>query len=189
MLKSMTGFGVLAIGAVLVFLGVTSEKVLEIQQSINNSTELWQVSRVADGDTITVVRNGEERRIRFCGVDAPETAHKSGEISQSIGEAAKEFVEDAIARNGGKVGIEFVEKDRYGRWIGEIWLNVGGEPPEILLNEQLVLNGLAWPYKQYWGNCPNRSAIEAAEKMATQSGAGIWLDSANQPPWEWRRQN
>jgi endonuclease YncB( thermonuclease family) len=36
-----------------------------------------------------------------------------------------------------------VEQDRYGRWVGEVWLNVGGEPPEILLNEQLVLNGYA----------------------------------------------
>jgi endonuclease YncB( thermonuclease family) len=72
------------------------------------------------------------------------------------------------------------------RWIGEIWLNVGGEPPEIFLNAELVLNGYAWPYKQYWGNCPNKSAIAAAEEMATQSGAGIWLNSENIPPWEWR---
>jgi endonuclease YncB( thermonuclease family) len=85
------------------------------------------------------------------------------------------------------VGIEFVEQGRYGRWVGEIWLNVGGEPPEIFLNAELVLNGLAWPYKQYWGNCPNKMAIAAAEEMANQSGAGIWLNPENMPPWGWRR--
>jgi micrococcal nuclease len=146
------------------------------------------LSRVSNGDTITVVRAGEERRIRFCGIDAPETA-KRGEPGQPKGEESRQFVEEAIARFNGEVGIEFVEKDRYGRWVGEIWLNVGGEPPEIFLNAELVTNGLAWPYKQYWGNCPNKMTIAAAEEMANQSGAGIWLNPENMPPWEFRRKN
>ena len=56
-----------------------TRKFPNLPQSQNKNTQLWQVKRVSDADTITVTRDGEERRIRFCGIDAPETAHKAGE--------------------------------------------------------------------------------------------------------------
>jgi hypothetical protein len=48
-----------------------------------------------------------------------------------------------------------VEKDRYGRWVGEIWLNVGGEPPEIFLQ---MFSLIQLPKKLkgrfLWNECP-----------------------------------
>lgn len=145
--------------------------------------ELWQVDRVSDGDTITVSKRSDRRRVRFCGIDAPETAHRPGEISQAGGEEAKEALEKIIQESEGKVAIAFIEQDRYGRWIGEIFANPGSDR-EIFINEELVRLGLVWPYKQYWGNCPNRDAIAAAEAIAIDP---IWGKPDNIPPWEWRR--
>ena len=146
-------------------------------------TELWKVVAIADADTITASQGSDRRRVRFCGIDAPETAHKSGEISQPGGEEAKEALEEIIQQSDGEVSIAFIEQDKYGRWIGEIFANPGSDR-EVFINEELVRLGLVWPYKQYWGNCPNRDAIAAAEAIAISP---IWEQPGNIPPWEWRR--
>lgn len=148
-------------------------------------TELWKVISIADGDTIAVTKDGEKRRIRFCGIDAPETAYKSGEISQPGSEEAKEVLEEIISQSSGEVSIAFIEQDRYSRWIGEIFANPGSDR-EVFINEELVRMGLVWPYKQYWGNCPNRDAIAAAEAIAANP---IWEQPGNIPPWEWRKKS
>lgn len=136
--------------------------------------ELWQIDRISDGDTIAVSKESDRRRVRFCGVDAPES-------SQPGGKEAKQKLEELIGR--GEISIAFVEQDRYGRWIGEIFANPGSDR-EIFINEELVKMGLVWPYKQYWENCPNRDAIAAAESIAVNP---IWKQPGNIPPWEWRR--
>lgn len=143
-------------------------------------SEIWEVTRVSDGDTITVKKAGEERKIRLCGIDAPES-------SQPGGREATEFVRDAIARGNGKVGLNFVETDRYGRWVAEVW-SEPGDFPEQLLNSALIDSGLAWPYKQYWNNCPSLSALQYSEKSAEESGRAIWKQPGAIAPGDWRKQ-
>lgn len=140
-------------------------------------TDIWQVKRVSDGDTITVMKNGEERRIRFCGIDAPEK-------DQPGGKEATELLDRVIREGGNQVAIEWVEQDRYGRWVAEVW-SAPGTWNEQLLNSVMV--GHAWPYKQFWNNCPNRQALEYSEKSAEQVGNVIWQKSGAIPPWEWRK--
>lgn len=136
--------------------------------------DIWDVVRVSDGDTITVTRAGEERRIRFCGIDAPEK-------NQPGGIESTQFLKNAIAAGGDKVGLTFVEQDRYGRWVAEVWAN------EQLLNSLQVVAGHAWPYKKYWGNCPNRAAIASSEVSAEQEGRALWKQAGAIAPWDWRR--
>lgn len=141
---------------------------------------IWEVTRVSDADTITVRQGSEERRIRFCGIDAPES-------DQPGGDAATQFVKDAIAQGGGKVGLTFAEIDRYGRHIAEVW-SAPGQFEESLLNSLLIASGHAWPYKQYWNNCPNLSALKASEESAEEYGTAIWKKPGAIAPWDWRRQ-
>ncbi|WP_255492192.1 thermonuclease family protein [Cetobacterium sp. 2A] len=37
-----------------------------------------KVIKVADGDTITILKNDEKIRVRLCGIDAPEKKQKYG---------------------------------------------------------------------------------------------------------------
>ncbi|MEA3547386.1 MAG: thermonuclease family protein [Thermodesulfobacteriota bacterium] len=69
-------------------------------------THAWtgKVVSVSDGDTIKVLHNGEQVKIRFYGVDTPEKA-------QSYGKAAKRFT--AALAAGKEVGFDPVTKDRY----------------------------------------------------------------------------
>lgn len=132
----------------------------------------WEttVDKVHDGDTIEVTRKGREVDIRFYGIDSPEK-------DQPYGIKAKRFVKKMV--NGRTVDIVPSGQDRYGRVIGLIYID--GK----ILNEALVINGLAWVYDRY---CNKRicDKWQRLERQARQADVGLWDASNPIPPWEWR---
>lgn len=143
-------------------------------QTKSSQDKLWTVEKVFDGDTIEVTRINDRRRIRLCGIDAPEKDQPKGEESKNL---LTKLLENQ------KIAINFVEQDRYDRWIGEIFID--SKETKIFVNEIMVAQGMAWPYKKYWHNCPNQNAIAAAELRANNA---IWKLPESIPPWEWRQQ-
>ena len=89
-----------------------------------------QVVRVIDGDTIEVSVAGQTHKVRYIGIDTPETKHPTKPVEP--------FGPEAAAKNeelvGGKiVGLEedISETDRYGRllryvYVGGTFETVGG---------------------------------------------------------------
>lgn len=132
-----------------------------------------QVVAVSDGDTIKVLQNGQETKIRLYGVDTPEK-------KQAFGQKAKGFTASMVA--GKLVDVEPVDQDRYGRTVGIV--TVAGRS----LNEELVKSGFAWVYRQYCrrGEC---SIWLKEEGQARTARIGLWADPAPVPPWNWRREN
>lgn len=130
-----------------------------------------QVVAVTDGDTLKVLQDGRETKIRLYGVDTPEK-------KQAFGQRAKNFTASLVA--GKMVDVEPVDQDRYGRTVGLV--TVTGRS----LNEELVKNGFAWVYRQYCrrGEC---SSWMKEESQARATKIGLWVDPAPVPPWEWRR--
>lgn len=53
---------------------------MEVEGMSGPASEHWQVKpgSIYDGDTLRVVRDGEEKKIRFCGIDAPEKDQRLG---------------------------------------------------------------------------------------------------------------
>lgn len=124
---------------------------------------------VADGDTITVLKDSKPVKIRLYGVDCPEKR-------QAFGARAKQFTADKVFRN--IVEIKPVDQDRYGRIVA--WVIVGGQN----LNQSLVEAGLAWHYKRY---SSDRTLAEL-EEQARKARAGIWSDPRVVAPWTFRKQ-
>lgn len=93
-----------------------------------------QVVHVADGDTITVTRNGERIKVRLYGIDTPEK-------SQYYGQNAKQFTSSQVM--GKTVEVEEIDVDRYGRIVGLV--SVG----DLILNRHLIEYGYAWVYDRY----------------------------------------
>ncbi len=94
------------------------------------------VVRVVDGDTIDVLIGGEKMRLRYIGVDTPETVDPRRPVGC--------FGKEASARNrelveGKTVGLEkdVSETDRYGRLLRYIWLD------GRMVNARLVEEGYA----------------------------------------------
>lgn len=70
----------------------------------------------------------------------------------------------------------FATTDRYGRVVGEVWVN------GMDANLEEISQGMAWVYRKY-GHEP---AYFAAEKAACQARVGLWSQPNGMPPWEYR---
>jgi micrococcal nuclease len=185
----------LAFVAVIALTAVLSPKTKSLVEAAAESTsprsmplsENWMVTKVSDGDTITVKRGNETKKIRFCGIDAVEK-------QQKLGPQAKSYLQSLIDKGDGTVMVIPIEQDRYGRTVAELFVKPRTGTPgyqseeEIFLNGEMVRAGFARHYTRYSGNCPNKGAIEQAEKIAIKNRAGVWNDPSAVPPWEFRKQ-
>lgn len=142
--------------------------VLSLTPFANAETITGRVVKVTDGDTITVLVDRAQRRIRLSEIDAPER-------SQPFGNRARQALAGLVANR--VVVVEVTDTDRYGRLIGRITVDVED------VNRQMVVNGFAWVYRQYM---TDRSLLED-EARARDGGVGLWSDPHPVPPWEWRR--
>ena len=135
--------------------------------------------KVVDGDTIKL--NGE--KIRFSGIDAPESNYKGKEqtclINETVvrcGKLSKEFLIKTIGNN--KVTCEIEKKtDKYKRKLGECFMN------KLSLSRILVKNGYAfdWPY---YSN--KKYAID--QNHAKENKLGLW-NMKFDFPWDFRKKN
>ena len=144
--------------------------------------KICQTTRVSDGDTIAVDCDGEKLKLRLCGIDAPEKAQPLGSESRAL---MVKLVENK------QVMIRPIEKDRYGRIVAEIEVKgdrrlENGEYEVLFVNEEMVRSGLAYEYKQYSKNCPNRNRIAKAEEFAKDKKLGVWDGGNYQKPWDFK---
>ena len=126
-----------------------------------------KVVSVHDGDTLTVLVDGRQVKVRLQGIDSPE-------LGQAYGQAAKRRLSDLAF--GQAAEIEVSGKDRWSRTLGTV--SVNGER----LAETMISDGLAWHYRRY----SDDEQLAAAERAAKAARRGLWSDKAPVPPWEWR---
>ena len=130
-----------------------------------------KVIGVADGDTITVLRDKEPQKIRLYGIDCPEKR-------QPFGKNAKQFTSNMVFAK--TVEVNRIDTDRYGRTVALVAVD------ERLLNEELVRAGLAWVYDRYCYEsiCDNWKNFQLRARLDKR---GLWGESDEVPPWEFRR--
>ena len=119
-----------------------------------------------DGDTITILQDKQQIKVRLFGIDAPE-------LKQPYGKKSKQFLASLIA--GQVVEVEPKGKDRYKRTLGIIYYK--GQD----INAQMVANGYAWAYVKY-----SRIYVDQ-EKTARENKHGLWQSNDPTPPWVWRK--
>ena len=130
-----------------------------------------KVVGVADGDTITVLRDKQPQKIRLYGIDCPEKR-------QPFGKRAKQFTSELVF--GKVVEVEPITVDRYGRTVAFVRVE------NISVNETLISDGLAWVFPRYCIDavCDKWLGLQAVAKSGKQ---GLWQDSNVIPPWEFRK--
>lgn len=143
---------------------------------------ICETTKVFDGDTIAVDCDGEKLKLRFCGIDAPE-------LSQPLGDESKALMVKLVG--GKQVVIRPIERDRYGRTIAEVLVKSdrrgsNGEYEILFVGGEMVGAGMAYHYKQFSGNCPNREIIVSAEEEAKSKKVGVWSGNY-QKPWDYRK--
>lgn len=137
---------------------------------ISNKRIEGKVVRISDGDTITILVDGnKQERIRLHGIDCPES-------NQDFGQVAKKFTSDLCF--GQRVAVEVRDVDRYGRIVGVVY-----NTDNVNVNLALLENGLAWHYTAY----DQSLAFSAAEKKARLNKQGLWSHKDAIAPWEFRK--
>jgi endonuclease YncB( thermonuclease family) len=114
-----------------------------------------KVVKIADGDTITVLVDRQQVRVRLSAIDAPERG-------QDFSQRSRQALADLVF--GKQVRIETHGKDRYGRVIGDVF--VGGK----LVNEVMVRQGWAWNFVKY-SRSPRLAELE---RQARVERRGLW---------------
>ena len=127
-----------------------------------------KVVKVADGDTITVLHDSEQIKIRLAGIDAPEKA-------QPFGSAARQSMSEMLF--GKEVRVVEQGRDRYGRTIGRVYQG------EVDVSAEQIKQGMAWVYRKY----TQETALYQFEDEAKQHRLGLWADAEPTPPWAWRK--
>ncbi|WP_190303382.1 thermonuclease family protein [Pseudanabaena sp. UWO311] len=143
---------------------------------------ICETTKVFDGDTIAVDCDGEKLKLRFCGIDAPE-------LSQPLGDESKALMVKLVG--GKQVVIRPIERDRYGRTIAEVEVKsdrkrFDGEYEIAFVGGEMIGAGMAYHYRQFSGNCPNREIIVNAEDEAKKKKIGVWSGNF-QKPWDYRK--
>ncbi len=132
---------------------------------------------VHDGDTLRVRSGtGEILKIRFACVDAPE-------LKQPLGQESRNYLRSMINEAGGKVKVQIVDTDQYGRSVAELWTKSG------LLQSRMAAAGMAFAYDQYSKNCPHWDAVKSSEKAASELKVGVWRSPNFERPWDYRKSN
>jgi micrococcal nuclease len=144
----------------------SADPAIDIPYPGADQLQMATVIRVIDGDTIDVFLNGTTQRLRYIGIDTPETVDPSRPIGCYGHEASdknRELVE------GKQVGLEkdASETDEFGRLLRYVWVG------ELSVNAALVKGGYA-ESKSYPPNTGHQAALDALQRQAQAAQLGRW---------------
>src|SRR3954453_8602158 len=127
-----------------------------------------RVVRVVDGDTVVVRTGGHDERVRYIGVDTPESV-KPGTPVQCFAKAASAANKRLVQGREVRLVHDAEGRDRYGRLLAYVYRKRDG----LFVNAELVRRGYAKPMTIP----PNVAhAIELRRLAATarRDGRGLW---------------
>jgi micrococcal nuclease len=141
------------------------------------------VSRVVDGDTIHIQRQGSsgETIVRLLGVDAPEMHDPTTGRPAHWAERAKSYVQARADRKNVTIVLEPIEtRDRYGRLLAYVYLS-----DNDCLNIDLVHDGQAYADRRFPHSYHSQYA--QAENDARRKQRGLWKGVTEDMMPAWRR--
>ncbi len=135
------------------------------------ATEEARVVRVIDGDTIVVDRGQGDERLRYIGMDTPETV-KPGTSVEWMGRESADANRALV--EGATVVLEqdVSETDRYGRLLRHVWLDDDGAGWR-LVNLELIRVGYA-RVSTYPPDVKYVDLYLAAQIDAREHDRGLW---------------
>ena len=133
-------------------------------------TEEAEVVRVVDGDTIIVELQGREERVRYIGIDAPESVRPSFPIEE-WGREASAANADLVEGRSVVLERDVSDTDRFGRLLRYVWLRNDGE--WLLVNLELVRLGYA-NAGSFPPDVKYNDEMHAAEREARDADRGLW---------------
>jgi len=132
-----------------------------------------KVTKVTDGDTVSVKVYGQVQPVRLIGVDTPETV-AIGQPVGCHGKEASHYTKRELADRLIRLEIPRIgdSEDAYGRTLAYIYLDEDGDGSyEHLFNEDLIILGLA---RTTTFSHTYRRRFERLREEAEERGMGLW---------------
>jgi micrococcal nuclease len=124
------------------------------------------VVKVVDGDTIHVRLGGRTEKVRYIGMDTPETHHPT-KREQPGGREATAVNRRLVEGKTVRLELDVQQRDRYGRLLAYVYVG------EVMVNAELVRLG----YAQVMTVPPNvahQSRFVELQRQAREAGRGLW---------------
>lgn len=128
----------------------------------------YHVISVEDGDTIVVDMNGTDERVRFVGIDTPETRDPRKPV-QCFGYAASAFTKQLIGSQPVRLEADplSTNRDRYNRLIRYVYI-----PDGRLVQAEILKQGYGFAYTSF----PFTKSEEFLnyQRQAREQNRGLW---------------
>jgi micrococcal nuclease len=131
-----------------------------------------QVVRVVDGDTVIVRLNGREERLRYIGVDTPETVKRNTPVECYGKEASRA---NAQLVDGATVYLvkDVSERDQFDRLLRYVYVDNPDGGERIFVNRWLVEQGYATAVT-FPPDVAHSTDFRQAERDARDAHRGLW---------------
>lgn len=142
--------------------------ILALAPCVAHADFTGRVVNVSDGDTLTVLVDAKQVKVRLDAIDAPERR-------QPFGRRSQESLAELCAKRSARVVTRGF--DRYGRTVGVIVCD------GVEANSEQVKRGMAWVFDRY---APRTSPLYGLQREAQATRRGLWSDAAPTAPWAYR---
>ncbi len=119
--------------------GATARGVLDTGDDAAGTMQ-GRVVKVVDGDTIHVQLGATREKVRYIGVDTPETKHPTKGV-ECYGQSASDFNAGLVDGEQVRLVRDIEERDRYGRLLAYVYRVRDG----LFVNAELARLGFAQP--------------------------------------------
>lgn len=169
--KALNRLFILIFGILILSVSMYAENHPDTSQKLMGASTAgsYRVVEFSDGDTISVDMNGKTERIRFIGVDTPET-HDPRKAVECFGRAASEYTKQLIGAEGW-VRLEADElstnRDRYDRLLRYVYT-----ADNLLVQAEIIKNGYGFAYVSF--PFSKLEEFREYEKQAREANKGLW---------------
>lgn len=125
-----------------------------------------KVLRVVDGDTIIVRRRRGAERVRYIGIDTPESVKPDTPV-QCFGREASDFNRRLVEGKTVRLEGDREPRDRFGRTLAYVWVG------ERMVNAELLSGGYARTLR-IPPNTANAAYFSGLQRVAKRTRRGLW---------------
>ena len=154
--------GLIYIGLIIIFIVIAFTK---HSGGLLKDNE-YLVTKVIDGDTIEVLKDGSKFRVRYLGINTPEITH-TDKPNDCYALEAKKFNENFVLNKYVKLYKDTLDTDKYGRLLRYVYTN--GENVNLKFLELGAAKSLIIPPNNNY----SRKIIEL-ENTAKLKKLGLW---------------
>lgn len=128
----------------------------------------YVVHSIVDGDTVELTVG---KKVRYTGIDTPETMQRTGSgwvfAPEAFGLAAKDYNRHRVMGKAVRLEFDVDKQDKYGRWLAYVFIDGS------MVNLELVKEGYATVYT-FPPNLKYYDKLLAAQEEARILKKGLW---------------